>query len=600
MNRNDAGIDFEDMGDALMNWEAGRCRWRKKYRGKWLQISPSALGGTNATDTKLAANQWYREQQAQRDQELAIETPRSNEWWEYRRELECVQSAINTLSAVMRSDPETQSMLVPKVELLKQKEAVLSRVLQQSTLPPLNDRLRNPLTVSPEQIEKEAVWEVEQQIADRLYGQMPNPFDYLFLRSLPLNEEQNTVSYISTAPSDPPTFTTTNGNSEPSIYDERVHAVAETIAGLKDSVVARKKKELGLIESEYERGQINQILKEAGTAVPVSLKLGHHIDKFLEYQQRRHATKKISAGRLGKIVNTMESYKRFASSILNGSVNRIGTSEHINAYFRSLEDLVIAQKIKPEYANNLFGTFRMLIGWLSDTEVLKEYPRCLQRKSKTFTFPVDRQKPTTVALEWVHAILNAASPRLKLCILLTLNCGFGASELGQLEKSEYDPKEGRIKHKRCKTKDSPNAPEVCYKLWDCTKELLDQAIVERAQYPPRPMSAKYLLVNTNGKPLWYEYVADGKSKKSDNISCDFRRLITKLRESDPSVPSISYYQFRKTSASLIKNEPKYRMLNELWLAHSPRSVADRHYNAIGDTILDECIAWLHGKIFGNC
>ena len=66
-----------------------------------------------------------------------------------------------------------------------------------------------------------------------------------------------------------------------------------------------------------------------------------------------------------------------------------------------------------------------------------------------------------------------------------------------------------------------------------------------------------------------------------------------------SVPAISYYQFRKTSASLIHNEPKYRTFNALWLAHSPRSVADRHYNADDDTILDDCVAWLYDKIFDS-
>ena len=193
----------------------------------------------------------------------------------------------------------------------------------------------------------------------------------------------------------------------------------------------------------------------------------------------------------------------------------------------------------------------------------------MRDNSKDYTFPVERQKPITVPLEWVHKILGAASSRLRLCVLLTLNAGFGASEIGQLEKDEYNQQEGRIRHKRCKTKDSPNAPTVCYKLWNITKELLDQEIAKC------PASAKHLLVNRSGKPLWYEYVADGKSCKSNNISTDFKRLVAKLRKADPSVPAISYYQFRKTSASLIKNEPRYRMLNELWLAHSPRSVADR-------------------------
>jgi hypothetical protein len=140
---------------------------------------------------------------------------------------------------------------------------------------------------------------------------------------------------------------------------------------------------------------------------------------------------------------------------------------------------------------------------------------------------------------------------------------------------------------------------VCYKLWSETRELLDKTIGESKKCPKRSEAADCLLVNRNGYPLWYEYVADGKSSKYDNISCDFRRLVMRLRKAEPDIPAISYYQFRKTSASLIYNEPKYRMYNGLWLAHSPRSVADRHYNAADATILDDCIAWLHGKIFGN-
>ena len=273
------------MGDALMNWEAGRCRWRKKYKGKWLQVSPAALGGTTATDTKLAANQWYREQQTQRDQELAQETPRSNEWWECRRELESVQSAINVLSATIRSDPETRPMLTPKIDLLKHKEAFLIQAMSQPKVLPLTSRLRNPLTVSPEQIENEAVREVEQQISERLRNQTQSPFDYLYLRSLPSDEEQDAVSYTGLTP-EHPTIAVTAGNGEQSIYDERVHAVAETVAGLKEGVVARLKQEQGLIESEYERGTINQILKEAGAAIPESRKLDYHIGKFLEAKEQ--------------------------------------------------------------------------------------------------------------------------------------------------------------------------------------------------------------------------------------------------------------------------------------------------------------------------
>jgi integrase len=165
-------------------------------------------------------------------------------------------------------------------------------------------------------------------------------------------------------------------------------------------------------------------------------------------------------------------------------------------------------------------------------------------------------------------------------------------------KEEYDATTGRITRKRSKTQKSKNTPTVCYKLWDETKELLDQEIAKSNNYPQKQDAAPFLLVNSKGSRLWYEFMKDGKTAKNDTISRNFKRLVAKVCNQYPSMPRIAYYQLRKTSASLISNEPKYRMFNELWLGHAPHSVADRHYNALDDTILDECLAWLHDKYFG--
>jgi len=238
----------------------------------------------------------------------------------------------------------------------------------------------------------------------------------------------------------------------------------------------------------------------------------------------------------------------------------------------------------------------MLVFWLVNEEVLKDNPRCLQLKSNKYTFPVKPQKPKVIPLPLVRRILDAVTdnPRLKLFVLLTLNCGFGASEIGKLTKDEYNSKEGRIRHKRCKTAKSANVPTVGYKLWNETRELLDQELANRKKYPKHPESADYLLVNSNGKPLWSENIETGKS---DSITSAFKRLIAKLCKNDPAFAEIAYYQLRRTSSSQIANEPKYRIYNGLWLGHAPQSVADRHYNVVEDTLLDECVEWLHGRIF---
>jgi len=137
---------------------------------------------------------------------------------------------------------------------------------------------------------------------------------------------------------------------------------------------------------------------------------------------------------------------------------------------------------------------------------------------------------------------------------------------------------------------------VVYKLWDITKELLDQEIANRKNYPKHSSSAKYLLVNINGMPL----LSDSVDKaRSDNITCSFKRLIAKLRKSDPDFPSVTYYSFRRTVSTLIFNEPEYMGLAWLWLGHAPNTTAQEHYIAPSETVLDQCIEWLHGEIFGT-
>ena len=95
-------------------------------------------------------------------------------------------------------------------------------------------------------------------------------------------------------------------------------------------------------------------------------------------------------------------------------------------------------------------------------------------------------------------------------------------------------------------------------------------------------------------PLWNDTIDNGKN---NNIDSAFKRLIIKLRKNDSDFPKTTYYAFRRTSSTLISNEQKYRIYGNLWLGHAPQSIADRHYNVTEDTLLDECIEWLHCKIF---
>ena len=287
------------MADALMNWDKLQPRWRKKYKKVPLQISAADLGGTNYTDTLAAANQWFREQKARIDRELAVKTFRPNEL-EYRAELENLQASIKSLVLAIRVDPKTEPMLAPKIELLKQRAVKIREILQKTTpLPPLDDRLRNPLNISPDRIENEATQEAIQAVSEMLREKDiswvsdeeiadsydTDGMDTIYQRSQWNAHAGNVVE-----------------RAMERAIESRIQEYAEAIAGLQSELVRYKKEELGLIDNEYDRGTIVQMLKEQGIEVAEPRQLAYHIDKFIELQRRKCAEEIITPDRLATII----------------------------------------------------------------------------------------------------------------------------------------------------------------------------------------------------------------------------------------------------------------------------------------------------------
>jgi hypothetical protein len=78
------------------------------------------------------------------------------------------------------------------------------------------------------------------------------------------------------------------------------------------------------------------------------------------------------------------------------------------------------------------------------------------------------------------------------------------------------------------------------------------------------------------------------------------RTYNKIRKRLTEIPNKSLKFLRKTGSTRLRSDSKYMLLDQLYLGHSHKSVADKHYNAFdGDPYppLDEAITWL-GKEFG--
>jgi intergrase/recombinase len=96
-----------------------------------------------------------------------------------------------------------------------------------------------------------------------------------------------------------------------------------------------------------------------------------------------------------------------------------------------------------------------------------------------------------------------------------------------------------------------------------------------------------VLLNSDGGRLKVERLdADGKLCKIDNIVSAFSRLRkeTKIKKQLKLI--------RKTSATLLKSGKNFSGVDAIFLGHSPRSVADRHYAQVPQALFDEAVKWL--------
>jgi len=78
----------------------------------------------------------------------------------------------------------------------------------------------------------------------------------------------------------------------------------------------------------------------------------------------------------------------------------------------------------------------------------------------------------------------------------------------------------------------------------------------------------------------------GEIRKNDNIKNAYERLRRDLGI-EKSLKSL-----KKTSATLIRDNERFRGLEALFLGHAPQSMADKHYTRAPQTTFDEAVLWL--------
>lgn len=181
---------------------------------------------------------------------------------------------------------------------------------------------------------------------------------------------------------------------------------------------------------------------------------------------------------------------------------------------------------------------------------------------KELVFRKTARQPQIFTVEEVKHLLDNATDRTQLYMLLMLNTGMTQKDISDLLISEVDLDAGTITRKRSKTRDNENVPTVCYPLWKRTLALLTKFANN---------DGDRILTNRNGSHLKVERlkVKSGKDSisKWDNIACNYRRLLAKLEKKGIIIKK-SLKVFRKTANSQLKNNPQYAHYALFFMGHS--------------------------------
>jgi integrase len=301
--------------------------------------------------------------------------------------------------------------------------------------------------------------------------------------------------------------------------------------------------------------------------------LSKNIEKFNSSRKSRVEAGQLAAKSYHSCAERLKAFLDFVGDMPIDRFNGV----HLSAYFDHLMKMVKEKKYSVATAKGYFVAVKSFVNWLYDEEIIDTIPRIMRKLS----FKLETKAVKTLSIQEVKQLLAAAKGKIRLYILLMLNCGFTQIDIGELSSEEI--KNGRIIRKRSKTKAKENVPLVNYLLWKETASLLEQY---------RQKQGDRALLNARGKPVRELSLKGDKLHTNDSVRNSLVVLCNKA-----NIPCPPPKLFRKTSASLLYNNPAYRSLHQLFLGHSANSVAEKNYLKPDDTILDEAIRFL-GEQYG--
>ena len=335
-------------------------------------------------------------------------------------------------------------------------------------------------------------------------------------------------------------------------------------------------------DPEFTRLKWDDRLNAAGrSTTSPSKRLWNVIDRFVQQKTQDAVAGQLSASRPDKLRSHLRHFAKWFGS--DTSITDIDGAA-IAEYRKELLRLVETGKWRHSTIKDRLGSIRSFIRWLWQMDLIPAMPKIMDGASAALRIDTPDPEIVTYTLEEIATLIEAAKGPTKLFVLLMLNIGCTQKDIADLRQDEVDWDHGRVIRKRSKTRKFKSIPTVNYKLWDEVFSLLKKH---------RDSRSELVLVNRNGRPLvWDEVGENGKRyKKNDSVKNRFDRL-----RSGVGIRK-SLRHLKKTSASMIRGNPRYASLESLFLGHAPQTISDKHYAAPPQELLDEAIMWL-GERFG--
>lgn len=314
-----------------------------------------------------------------------------------------------------------------------------------------------------------------------------------------------------------------------------------------------------------------------------ALTFGIQLDRWLE--EKRRSLKPQTYRELLTWANEWKEAKVGERRLLHPEMDVKAIKEGmVGELFKWISDL----KFAPRGKWKRWTRMKEFIDWLAQERVIE---RPLNLRSKNFKIKIPKKKVKQVDLVAMRTFLGSLNPRLQLYALLALNCGMTNVDMAKATHDMIDWSKGTLTRKRVKTEDRDSAPEVTYKLWGRTLDLLNR---NRAKHPT------LLLTSMDNTPLYTDFVIHdgerkGKVSKTDLISTQWERATGKRRRNGEF--TLSLKTFRSIAATELDNHELFGRFTTFFLANSPTGNTRVHYAPESQELFDKVLSWLEGRLF---